>query len=542
MKGKLCKWTIHVRSDLWVYLPDSAPSAEQNATPEDAQHPTYEQRLHEAMRSNDFSAVTEEDLPLSLKRMSEIVAKSPTQIFQESVKFAIISRNIELLDEMLSRRDLGEHNMNAIAPLHLALTYLDGSRSCCAIFRMLLHASKTMKISLRAPGPSGLSLFDCIMIHILRNHTTMPPGVVNGDTLGEKTYGGEEVDACGRWDPASDVYRLLSQTGLPIPPSWRHKFCYTSIQSICHCLLALGDWGAFTSGSLFLRRCFHCGLKMALPPIHILVLTAWHVLILGTHDEDLFGMICVLLCVATSDPPRRLSELSELPFRSAQVAPANFTSEPPVEQDNCEHESLWPSELARKLMTLSLQDLQPRAMHGWSVFCRILEQIEGQYRWVSLGVVPANYTLAARDGADEDERLLFVFFEETTEDVSWKGYDFSWCGHFDVDQGLSFGRDNLLGHLWAAIQADILSHRRRQVGDAWTSEHLSITVIEAFLNSQDPTLLPVVSLGGLSRYCVCGKYDGDVYIPRREQLCGEHLGNLDDGNMAAYVDDCMLYG
>ena len=123
----------------------------------------------------------------------------------------------------------------------------------------------------------------------------------------EKRFEGEDVDICGRWDADSDcVRKLLAEGTSRIPFKWKHLFCHTSAQALCHCIgIIYGPcWGPdinFQSG-LYVRRCLHCGLKMELKPLHALVLTGLRLCLSGCKDETLFGLLAVLLfCISRDD-------------------------------------------------------------------------------------------------------------------------------------------------------------------------------------------------------------------------------------------------
>lgn len=284
---------------------------------------------------------------------------------------------------------------------------------------------------------------------------------------------------------------------------------------------------------------------MQLPPIHILVLTAWHVAQYGAEEEDLFGMVCVLLCVAAASPPDRRSDLSGLLFSKAHVDTSFFEVEGSSSADYCAHEKLWPSELTQKLpASFPLQE-RPLIRNGWSVFCEVLRQIEVQYRKLQLeGDVEE--TDKARDGegnrsqsqqmvdAGVFSRISTVFWDEPE---AWSEDQFGNCEHFNVEIPAAYGQNMLLGHLWAVCQTELLTYRRRQLGRQWISPQISIGVIERYLMTGCHGDLPLVREGVLLPYCLCGRFSGIFAVPRREQACSASHGSLDDGNCAAYVDD-----
>jgi hypothetical protein len=314
---------------------------------------------------------------------------------------------------------------------------------------------------------------------------------------------------------------------------------------VCHCLQELGNVSTnFDIGSLSLRRCFTCRLKMTLPPAHLVVLTACHVATFGSEDEDLFGMICVLLCMAKSSPSRLpklgLPKPEQILLCKAPIDPAMFGHDHSSSADVCKNEVLQPSELARKLSTSLERVRHSVVVKDWSVFCHILEQIEAQYLWLKLGKAPLGYTLAPMDIDHDVNDCEYLVFHDAPH--NWRrpthGYN-DRCYHIQAEAGRSFELNTSLGHLWAVCQAELLTYRRRQLDSSWTSEYVSIDTIEQQLISEDPDTLSMVSQRILGLYCRCGNFDGfrKCPAPRQEQVCWTHLNDLDDVERVAYLDN-----
>ncbi len=172
-------------------------------------------------------------------------------------------------------------DLSLLYPFHLAISYLDGSKNCCNILDILLlglpYDIQPHKVPLNAFGHTTI---DNLMIIIMENHTSTKPGFVDHTLATESRFIGEEVDICGRWNAGSECYcDLLASGKSSILFDWKHKFCHTSTQAICHCLDAImyrsGDAMLVTPSGLFLRYCQNCGQKLQLLPLHTLVLTAF---------------------------------------------------------------------------------------------------------------------------------------------------------------------------------------------------------------------------------------------------------------------------
>ena len=179
---------------------------------------------------------------------------------------------------------------------------------------------------------------------------------------------GEEVDICGRWDADSECYReLLGSGGPSIPFDWKHKFCHTSAQAICHCLDTLSVRSGAplfeTPSGLFLRYCSECGQKLQLLPLHTLVLTAFQLGRSGCQGEDLFGALACLLC---------LIDHGIDPCRTAHFSIAALLG---IESnDRCSHEDLPPIDLAEQVPESMTNTWPLPARNGWQLFCLVLRK------------------------------------------------------------------------------------------------------------------------------------------------------------------------
>jgi|SRR6266516_104831 len=107
-------------------------------------------------------------------------------------------------------------------PLHLATSYLDGSSACCTIFDAIAHSGLAKVTDV---NNLNHTVFDNLMIAILKSHTSMLPGAVDNGLREEKRFPGEEIDICERWDADSECVRALITAGIsPIPFEWKHNF------------------------------------------------------------------------------------------------------------------------------------------------------------------------------------------------------------------------------------------------------------------------------------------------------------------------------
>ena len=333
----LCHWSIHYSADVdhedWNSRtpspePDcnSLDEATWKTWPSSDNGPSFHQTLTQGLGSNHFSDVEAENLPIALNKVVQALETTDDGLLEETLGFSIMARNfymvMDILKEHKKKYDWGSaaysefvERVRRMMPLHLAVTYLDGSKACCAVVDSLLESGVNI-FRTSDTNSLGHTVFDCLMMNILKAHTNVTPGEVDDGLRDEKCFPGEEVDICGRFDADSDSVRALIAAGKSgIPFSWKHKLCHTSTQAICHCIQAFeknfDSWLCSMPSGLFLKHCVCCGLRMQLKPLHMLVLIAFQLGQYGAKDEDLFGMIAILLCFLHSDTdPLKTAEVS----------------------------------------------------------------------------------------------------------------------------------------------------------------------------------------------------------------------------------------
>ena len=173
-------------------------------------------------------------------------------------------------------------------------------KTCCLVFDTIqeFHAS-LRKLYV---NDVGHIILDQLMIYILKSHTSCSPDVVDETFKKDSCFEGEDINICGRWDADSDFVRDLLASRMPgIPHEWKHIFCHTSAQTICHCIRTefYPDWAPDINhpSGLFVRRCRPCGLKLQLQPLHTLVIVASYLTFSGCEGETLFGLLACLLCL-----------------------------------------------------------------------------------------------------------------------------------------------------------------------------------------------------------------------------------------------------
>ena len=515
MPSSLCRWSIHYRASIkYVPIPSPphSPPEEFDLEDEGSWQPwrdshkskEYTEKLIDSLESNDFSSVQAAELPLAVGHVSKAARQSPKELLEEALGFSIMSRNVDLMIDLLQKVEVGNLDVSGLYPFHLAVTYLDGSRTCCAILQRLLDCSSLSIFKLHV-NDRGHTVLDQLLIAILKAHTSCLPSVVDVVFKKEKRFEGEDVDLCGRWDADSDCVRQLLANGRSeIPFEWKHMFCHTSIQTICHCIQSLFN---YLTGSelinnpsgLFLRYCFHCGLKLQLLPLHTLILVGHHLSRSGCENENLFGILACLLCLLSHGAN---------PLLKANISVKALLDDD--HGDDCTHEELNPAELVEKASAKLKLTWSKEICTGWEIICNILRHSqEGR---------EANF----HDGcssSSEDEMST-----DESPSTCADNYD---CVHY-------FGTNKILAPLWAAVQTELLTYRRLEVGDEWTSPNFNMYTLNHGPIDGVEVDVALLRKKMMKPFCECGQFAHKI-IPIAEDVAAYYFSNMDDWNRTTFI-------
>jgi hypothetical protein len=533
MPSPLCHWTMHVVQPDYDALPDSLPL--EHGTLDSSDPETYEQwpegwkmvsypeRLRNALERNDFSNIPVDRLPAAIPETLRVAERYPGDLARESLGFAIMSRNLELLLELLKSNHTAA--TRDIDVFHLATSYLDGSKTCCDILNTICgHVS----VRRHYTNNLGHTVLDNLMIAIVKGHTSCAPDKVDEAFKRYDRFAGEEVDICGRWDADSDCVRELLARGIHrIPFKWKHKFCHTSIQTICHSIITIWRAGyqpdINTCSGLFVRRCSqpHCGLKMQMTPLHTLVLVALQLASHGCEEEDLFGVVAVLLCLLKYGANPSLQ--STLSIRS--LVGGKDPNNDEEELDHCEHESVDPLQLARRTYSLRKAEWTEKVHLGWKTFCEVLQY--SQRIW------------ARRDSqralGSEDEEEEGVDAEGVREGEGAVSRICSMCLYDPRTNYL--GKDGRLGLLWSAMNAELVTYRRLQVGHPWMSHRINLEgMLESLQKNCAPDML-LVREHMMKPSCSCGSFMKACYDDciSPEDACASYFSNMEDWSRTTFL-------
>ena len=539
LPSSLCRWSIHCPKLEYDEIPSPPRSPMRTFDLDDEESwpmwPTspnvkdYTEKLSDSLESNNFSTVEVSDLPIAVNQIARAARRSPNELQEEALGFSIMSRNRDLMVDLL--RNIGDRLDTAgIYVFHLAVTYLDGSKTCCSTLNELARRTRTRFFRKLYVNDLGHTVLDQLMIAIFKAHTSCLPGVVDAAFKKEKRFEGEDVDICGRWDADSDCVRTLLANGKStIPFEWKHMFCHTSAQTICHCIgILYGDLPAVdmdTPSGLFVRRCSHCGLKLQLLPLHTLVLVGLYLSRSGCQDENLFGILACLLCLLSHGAN---------PLLKANISVEALWGNEDVNE--CDHERLDPAEFA-EMVPGKLQFGWSRELStGWRIICNVLRQSQAEWK-----ARPSKRRSDSNNGEHDDE---FDTFNRCTDDEMSTDGEASHEPHLpaecpnDESHMNFFGANKVLASLWAAVQTELLTYRRLEEGDGWISHNFDMHALDEGLISGGKVDVALVQKDMMKPFCDCGRFPefNCQVLPIADDAAAYYFSNLDNWSRSTFIE------
>ena len=539
MPSALCRWSIHCPD--MAYYPIASPPRtpinnidlddEENwpTWPRSTNSEGYTEKLSENLESNDFSSVKVDDLPIAVDHIARAARSSPAELLEEALGFSIMSRNVDLTKDLLEKMEC-KTDIAGRYPIHLAVTYLDGSKTCCSIFNEVVKRNLDRnRLFLRKlyVNELGHTILDQLMIAILKSHTSCLPSVVDVIFKSESHFEGEDVDICGRWDADSACVRALLANGTSrIPFEWKHMFCHTSVQTICHCIGTIFwlGWGfeIDTPSGIFLRRCSHCGLKLQLLPLHTLILVGLHLSHSGCKGENLFGILACLLCLLSHGAN---------PLLKAHISPQALLDN---DQGNeCGHEELDPAELIEKFSSILESRWSKELSIGWQVIHSALKQSQAEWK-----VKPSKRRSASNERDRDDGIDAFIRYSEdemsTDGESSHEHHLPAYCLHH-VEMNY-FGANKVLAPLWAAVQTELLTYRRLKEGDEWISKNFNMRSLNEGLISKGRVDIALVQNKMMKPFCKGGQFlEVDLASPLVDDAVAYYFSNFYDWNRTTFI-------
>lgn len=483
--------------------------------------------MQESLTKSDFTSFSPENLPISSASINESISKDQRSLHLESLKFAIMAGNSSLMLSILKQG--ADDHFAAIHPYHLAATYLDGGDSCCMTLILLIDNLKEQyPIARNNENSMGHTVFDCLIISVLRSHTNVFPKDVSSGFADMGTYPGEEKDACGRWDADSPIIRQLFQQGsYSIPLSWKHPFCHSSIQAVCHSLMAIfypgNDNPHFRhSSGLFIRNCKNCDAKLTLGPLHLVVVLAYHLAASDIQGETLFGAVAVLTC---------LLRLGAGVLSKTEVSIYDILGDSCA--GVCLHEYMDADEFIQTVPSEAIDLWRPECQIGWDCMRGILRLAKaGKIHHVNKSNSGNQLTATYIDepmSMDIDDGEIWDGEKTFKDGGNGEGIlpESSKCPLKEYhDLGFPCGNTKL-GLVWVVIQAEMLTYRRIQDVHPWISENFSMAALKQWLEGETEELqMPLVQEDMLWETTPCGWVDNKNF-PFSTDFClvSEEISN-----------------
>ncbi|KAH7165284.1 hypothetical protein EDB81DRAFT_778929 [Dactylonectria macrodidyma] len=487
---QLCKWSVHEESDTDGDIEEDSPRS------------SFVDSLHNSITSNSFTNTPTDDLPLAQEIVVQTLEAEPKTLELDAWKLAIMAANAELLEDLFKRNNhclpKGFENFH---PFHFAAAFIDGGNKCCEVITSLHLILEPTYAFHHNEDDLGHTILDAFIVSILRSHTSLKPEFVSHGFHSSNRFPGEEKDICGRWDADTPQVRELFKEGYHrIPTKWKHAFCHTAVQAICHSIITI-----FASPSspninalsgLFLRRCTECGMELKLGPLHVIAMTAFYLAESGMRGETLFGALAVMTCLLTLGADESLKvNVSVDKILGAEVS------------GECHHPSVSALELMQAIPNNIFEGWTEDCQTGWVCLLQTLVRVEAEKDWRPPG--NTDESLGSDASGDWDQAL-----EPSANEVMGSQDDSSetsLCiiGCHDELMKLPC-RGPAIGLIWATIQGELLTYRRVWEEDAWISINFSMKALRTWLEGDSPTFLtPLVQDPMLQDHSRCGWFYDD---------------------------------
>jgi len=548
---QLCRWSLHVSFVDYEHIPEDANDSQDGVDEldpaswtewplQELEDPSksFTRSMEEAIVSGTFSLTPPDGLPISTELISQSVRQDPEALEVDAWRVAIMAGNVDLVLSMKKPPKIDE-----ISPFHLAASFLDGGNSCCSMIAALFSVLGSQYLFFHDRDQLGHTVLDTLMIGILRSHTSIAPEHVSSRFNPPHRFPGEEKDICGRWDADSPAVRALFRHGYArVPARWKHVFCHTAAQAICHSAIAvLGSPASHpidTLSGLFIRRCTECGLELRMGPLHTLVVVAFYLAHRGMPGETLFGALALLVCLLSLGADASLKVVLSVDAILENAEPGG-----------CRHKPMDASDLMQAVPCGLVGSWSADCQTGWACILQVLR-------------------LCKRGGDSNSERESDRDSDvdmESEKDQSMGDFDAGREGESDgnsesEDCPLGFYRFDIsahkewlrlpcgtpkLGLLWATIQVELLTYRRIGLADPWVSSRFLMGALRMWLEGGSSEFCtPLVQEGLMREHTRCGwfTYARDFMIPVAEEVCDRYFMNMDVYDRASFLEGPGLGG
>jgi len=186
-------------------------------------------------------------------------------------------------------------------------------------------------------------------------------------------------------------------------------------------------------------------------------------------------------------------------------------------RERCAHKALSPSDLAEQVPEAITSTWPLSARRGWQLFCLVLRNSHHERSLENL------------EDLEHEQNPSFRSISWRPIDEVDKLFPATCSEHWETETPSHFGKSPDLGHIWAAVQAELLSYRRLTTTDPWTSEYFDIEELLESLEVGNGISLGYLKQDMLKPYCRCGRYEDSWFgFVVREQTAKYYFANLDD--------------
>lgn len=545
----LCQWTIHygeepglqydVEPDRPIQIQADFDLNDRSSwtpwPPHETQNRTLQGTMEESLAHCHFSTTPSDEIPLSSDLVAEAVSKSPEELKLDSVAFAIMSGNLMSVTKTI--KTSSHMDFKAIRPYHLAASFLDGGHTCCLVMNDLLCLLEYKHpIALNNVNDDGHTVLDSLMISILRSHTNLAPADVSSSFNDRKRFPGEEKDICGRWDADTPAVRQLYQAGHHrIPQHWKHNFCHSAVQAVCHSMLSIFAPSSAPNinahSGLFRRRCTHCGLEMKLGPFHVIVMVAFYLAERGMDGETLFGAVACAVCLLVLGGDAALAtDLSDdwLMFLTS------------TEGEGCRHRPITATQLAEKVPQSLIDRWNSSCKTGWKCLYLILQR-------TAAGIPQRPELLKEHACRVLNDKIAGRFFEEDREEIEdIEGcQDYPPCSLGDGHWDFNLPCIPYFGVLWASIQTELLTYRKITSLDPSISTNFRMGSLRQWLEGETHDFqTPLVDDKMMRPHWECGWFDSDesLFVCKASDVSSHYFMNLDIWERATFIEGLVPEG
>ncbi|TGO16089.1 hypothetical protein BTUL_0032g00520 [Botrytis tulipae] len=412
----------------------------------------------------------------------------------------------------------------------------DSNRHPAQLCRWAIHANIGVHYS-------GTSSPDSVYSEGLSDSEDLESGVSESEDWENEDLDTRDPDTWKRW-PANrnrtnfakklkaalknNLFSNISASDLPITTTSLTEAARTSSSAL---LMECFGFAIMTRNSKLFWKILPKIETTVLLPLHSPVLVAFYLADSGCENENLFGILAVLVCLlANGANPLDRAAISMKALRG---------------QDNayeCSHELLEPIDIAAKIPDTLMSSWNSDARLGWNVFCSVLRYAGDERRSgetiMRSSVNPTNsgddFSAFLEYGIDSDVDMNERSGDRDENEAETETHS-PVCDHDELNKNF-YGRSDVVGKLWAAVQTELLTYRRLEDGDSWLSSNFDMRSLLDGIPLGFVSL-PLLDNDMMKLFCRCGRFINvhDEACVCVNEACSHYFSNMEDWERSAYI-------